>query len=298
MRRFIKQLLIICLILSLLLGVSTPALATTPANVPIVVYGDTLSTDQQEEVRRLLEVDESKEVKEFYVTGEDIATYIDGDPNSNMYSSAKIVREEEGKGLTINIVTAENITEVTTDMYKNALLTAGVEDATVDVASPIPVTGGSALSGIYKAYDEEGEMLDKDRMELASEELDVATDLAEREGMDSDKVTELLTDIKKEIAEQNPATKEDVEQIVKEQLDKLDISLSEDDREMLTRLFEKMQDLDIDFNQVKNQLEDIAATLKEKMDDIDVDPDFMEKVQNFFKKLFAKVSDIVARLLD
>src|SRR5690625_1671448 len=143
-----------------------------------------------------------------------------------MYSSAKIVREEEGKGLTINIVTAENITEVTTDMYKNALLTAGVEDATVDVASPIPVTGGSALSGIYKAYDEEGEMLDKDRMELASEELDVATDLAEREGMDSDKVTELLTDIKKEIAEQNPATKEDVEQIVKEQLDKLDISLS------------------------------------------------------------------------
>lgn len=215
-----------------------------------------------------------------------------------MYSLAKIVREEEGKGLTINIVTAENITEVTTDMYKNALLTAGVEDATVDVASPIPVTGGSALSGIYKAYDEEGEMLDKDRMELASEELDVATDLAEREGMDSDKVTELLTDIKKEIAEQNPATKEDVEQIVKEQLDKLDISLSEDDREMLTRLFEKMQDLDIDFNQVKNQLEDIAATLKEKMDDIDVDPDFMEKVQNFFKKLFAKVSDIVARLLD
>src|SRR5690625_1013275 len=298
MRRFIKQLLIICLILSLLLGVSRPALATTPANVPIVVYGDNLSTDQQEEVRRLLEVDESKEVKEFYVTGEDIATYIDGDPNSNMYSSAKIVREEEGKGLTINIVTAENITEVTTDMYKNALLTAGVEDATVDVASPIPVTGGSALSGIYKAYDEEGEMLDKDRMELASEELDVATDLAEREGMDSDKVTELLTDIKKEIAEQNPATKEDVEQIVKEQLDKLDISLSEDDREMLTRLFEKMQDLDIDFNQVKNQLEDIAATLKEKMDDIDVDPDFMEKVQNFFKKLFAKVSDIVARLLD
>src|SRR5690625_6223212 len=55
------------------------------------------------------------------------------------YSSAKIVRENEGTGLTIDIVTRDNITEVTDEMYANALLTAGVEDATVEVASPVKV---------------------------------------------------------------------------------------------------------------------------------------------------------------
>src|SRR5690625_1921894 len=203
-----------------------------------------------------------------------------------MYSSAKIVREEEGKGITIHIVTSDNITEVTTDMYKNALLTAGVEDATVDVASPIPVTGGSALSGIYKAYDEEGEELDKERMELASEELDVATDLADREGMDQEKISELLAEIKQEIADKKPATKEDIEEIVKEQLDKLEISLSEEDRQMLINLFDKMRDLNIDFDKVKNQLEDIASTIKDKVDDLDLDPGFWDKVANFFKDFF------------
>src|SRR5690606_19312640 len=100
-----------------------------------------------------------------------------------------------------------------------------------DVASPIPVTGHSALSGIYKAYDEEGETLDKERMELANEELGVATDLAEKEGMTQEKVSELLTEIKKAIAEQNPATKEDIEKIIQEQLSKLEISLNEADRQ-------------------------------------------------------------------
>src|SRR5699024_2055281 len=113
------------------------------------------------------------EAKEYIVTGEDIARYIAGAPNARMFSSAKIIVEPEGKGITIHIVTPDNITKVTEDMYRNALLTAGVEDATVEVVSPIPVTGGSALSGIYKAYDAEGAELDKERMEVATEELDV-----------------------------------------------------------------------------------------------------------------------------
>src|SRR5690625_5454661 len=88
-----------------------------------------------------------------------------------MYSSARITLENAGKGITINIITPENITEVSSDMYANALLTAGVEDATVDVVSPVKVSGHSALAGIYKVYDVEGVELDKVRMELADEEL-------------------------------------------------------------------------------------------------------------------------------
>lgn len=254
--------------------------------VPLIVYGDTLSDEQKEEVRRIFEVDSLEDPKEFTVTGADIAHYIDGDPHSRMFSSAKIVREEKGNGLTINIITADNITQVTTEMYKNALLTAGVEDATVDVASPVKVTGHSALAGIYKAYDVDGEELDKERMELASEELDVATDLAEKEGVSQEDVTELLTEIKKMIADNKPASREEIEQIVKEQIDKLNINLDEADLQRLIDLFDKMRDLNIDFGKVKDQLEDIASTIKDKLSDLQLDDSFWEKVANFFREIF------------
>ena len=42
------------------------------------------------------------------------------------------------------------------------MLTAGVEDAIVEIAAPKKVTGHSALVGIYKAYEVSGETLDTD----------------------------------------------------------------------------------------------------------------------------------------
>ena len=297
MRQYLKIIALFILIIGLVAGVKQPVHANDADSineklgVPIVVYGDTLTEAQKNEVRELLNVTDTSAIDEYTVTGQDIANYIDGDPNSRMFSSAKITREEKGTGLNIDIVTPDNITEVTSEMYANALLTAGVEDATVEVVSPVKVSGHSALTGIYKAYDVEGEQLDKERMELANEELDVATDLANKEGMDKEKVSELLTEIKKDIAEKNPVTKEEVEQIVKEQLDKLEISLSDEDRQMLINLFEKMRDLNINFDQVKNQLEDIASKVKDKIDSLDLDDDFWDKVVNFFKDFFQLISN-------
>ena len=61
-------------------------------------------------------------------------------------------------------------------MYANAMLTAGIEDAIVEVAAPKAVTGHSALVGIYKAYEvTTGETLDIERTDVANEELSVAT---------------------------------------------------------------------------------------------------------------------------
>src|SRR5690625_1361478 len=202
-----------------------------PTGEPIVVYGANLTADQKEQVKRLLEVEDTD--KEEEVSGADIAHYIGGDPNSNMFSSVKIIPQDDGYGIVVDIVSADNITQVTSEMYSNAMLTAGVENALVIVAAPMPVTGGSALSGIYKAYDEGGAELDKDRMEVANEELDLTTELSKKEGLDTETISELITEIKKAIADQDPATKEDVEQIIQDQLENLEINLSEEDRQML-----------------------------------------------------------------
>ncbi|UAL46506.1 DUF1002 domain-containing protein [Sutcliffiella horikoshii] len=261
--------------------------------LPIVVYGGTLNDDQKQEVREHLNVKNPEMVEEITVTGEDLVTYIEGeDRNARMFSSAKITRKEKGEGLVITRATPENITQVTDDMYANALLTAGIEDAEVIVASPVKVSGHSALVGIYKAYEVSGEALNKDRMEVANEELSIATKLAEEEGMDSEKVSELLTEIKKQIAEQNPATREDVEKIVEEQLAKLNIELSEEDRQLLIDLFEKMRELNINFDNVKNQLEQISTDIKNKIDEVVGNEGFWQGVQDFFRNLFQSIADL------
>src|SRR5699024_4667498 len=107
---------------------------------------------QREETKRLLG-SENEAVDELDVTGVDLANYIGGNPKASMYSSVKITFKEKGHGVITKIVTGDNITKVTNDMYTNALLTAGVTDALIEIASPVKVTGESALTGIYKAYD-------------------------------------------------------------------------------------------------------------------------------------------------
>ena len=185
--------------------------------VPIAVYGDSLTADEKEKVKKSLNVAADEETEEITVTGADIAKYIqDGNPRARLYSSAKITPQDKGKGLAINIVTPDDITEVTSDMYANAMLTAGVDDAKVDVAAPKPVTGHSALAGIYKAYESTtGKKLDKDRTDVANQELNVATGLAKNSNVSDEKVSQLLTEIKQEIAKQKPATKEEVAEYVR-----------------------------------------------------------------------------------
>ncbi|MDQ0201332.1 DUF1002 domain-containing protein [Neobacillus ginsengisoli] len=261
--------------------------------LPVVVYGEALSPAQKEEVRKLLDVTDTSKVKEITVTGKDLVTYIKGDPNSNMYSSAKITKKDPGTGIVINIVTPENITEVTSDMYSNALLTAGVKDAVVNVASPVKVSGHSALVGIYKAYDAgTGTTLNKDRTEVANEELNLATNLAKKEGLDSGKVTQLLTEIKQEIAAQNPATKEDIANIIDDKLKSLNISLSPKDRQLLIDLFDKMRHLNINFDNVKSQLGNLSQEIKHQIENTIGDKNFLQKVADFFKQLIDSIKSL------
>lgn len=294
---------VVCAVLLFALNWTTMALASKDNKeeesvdeqygLPVVVYGAALTPDQKEEVRKLLGVTDPSKVREITVTGEDLVLYIKGDRHSNMYSSAKITRNKSGKGLIINKVTPNNITEVTDEMYANALLTAGVKDAIVDVASPIKVSGHSALVGIYKAYDEgDGTSLNKEHTEVANEELNLATDLAKKAGLDKDMVSKLLTEIKKEIAERKPSTKEEIQQIIDEQLNALNINISPEDRQLLIDLFEKMRSLNINFDNVTSQLKDLSDTLQKRIGEAVGDKGFIQAISDFFQKIIDTLRSI------
>lgn len=296
MKRFMKTMLLVVLF-SFLLSIPNAFAITEESDAEVIaVYGEALSPAQLEETKKLLKVNEEENVLELTVTAEDIVKYINGDPNSNMYSSAKITKLKEGEGIRIIQITPENITQVTNDMYANALLTAGVTDAKVEVASPIPVTGHSALTGIFKAYEATGEELDTARLEVADEELNVATKLAEKAGISEDQVSQLLAEIKQAIGEQNPVTREEVEQIVQEKLDEFGIQISEEYKQLLYELFDKIRALDIDFEQLQGQLEELAGSIKDKLQEAGVDEGVLQQIGNFFKDLWNAIVDFFKSL--
>lgn len=289
-----KKMMIAASVFLLLIGGLIPGIAQAETaideklGVPIVVLGANLTDAEKETVKKSLKVESDAEVEEITVNGSDLVNYIkDGNSQARMYSSAKITRQDKGKGLVIKIVTPENITQVTNEMYATAMLTAGIEDAIVEVASPKPVTGHSALVGIYKAYEVSGETLDTERTDVANDELNLATKFAKDSGIDQDQVAVLLTEIKKAIADSNPATKEEVEKIVNEQLKKLNIELSEADRQLLVNLMDRISKLDIDFGKLSDQLSDMATTIKDKLGEID--PGFWDKVKQFFENLMDSI---------
>lgn len=303
MKKFLQTIMAIILVLGAFIvpsiasadsdGSTTEEVVNEKFGAPIVVYGGNLTEEQKNSVKESLKITDSSDVQEIEVTGQDLVTYLkDGDASARMFSSAKITRKDAGKGLVINIVTPNNITEVTSEMYANAMLTAGIQDAVVEIAAPKPVTGHSALVGIYKAYEVTGGKLDTERTDVASDELSVATILSKEAGIDEAKVSELLTEIKKQIAEQNPVTREEVEKIVSEQLANLQIELSEKDRQLLIDIMDRIRQLDIDFSKWSDQLNDLSKTIEEKVGNLVDNEGFWQSVKNFFNNLIDSIRSI------
>lgn len=86
----------------------------------------------------------------------------------------------EGSGYEI---TSHNIDWCSEEMYKNALVTAGLEDVKIIVAAPFTVSGTAALAGIYKAYEDmTGEKLDDTAKEVGTQELVITGELADEIG--------------------------------------------------------------------------------------------------------------------
>lgn len=99
---------------------------------------------------------------------------------SKSISCVYIEQLGEGSGYEI---TSHNIDWCSEEMYKNALVTAGLEDVKIIVAAPFTVSGTAALAGIYKAYEDmTGETLDDTAKEVSTQELVITGELADEIG--------------------------------------------------------------------------------------------------------------------
>jgi uncharacterized protein YpuA (DUF1002 family) len=254
-------LVIFSVIVSLLIFKSTVFADAVPGDV-IVTLGEDLSEEQKNKLLEEMEV--SKEIKPIIVTNEEEHQYLGqyiskAQIGTRALSSSKITIGNKDSGLT---VTANNITWVSEEMYVNALVTAGVKDAEVYVTAPFDVSGTAALTGLIKAYEITTNIkIPEEQKQVANEEMVRSAQLGEKFGVE--KATELMTRIKEEIAQNPPQTEQDLRELIEKVAADLGITLTEEEMQSLIDLFNKMKNLNIDWNQVQDQLEQARNNLDE-----------------------------------
>ena len=196
---------------------------------PDYVLGYSLDQSQIEQTLSLLNYDSSKDKEDWKTMTPEVYSSImnvANDDSLELYSSVKIQKLGKNKALEVNIVTPQNITKVTADMYRNAAATLGLEHAQITVASPVQVTGESALAGIYYSLEKNGAKVSQESKDLAQEELNTLSGINEenagKKNFDADKLNVALTDIKTAVAnaKQNnqDLSKDDIRKIVEETL--------------------------------------------------------------------------------
>ena len=118
-----------------------------------VSLGADLSSKERGTVLRLLGIDNIEDYNVDYITNEQEHEYLDEYLEKSVIGSralSSVIVKPGDNG--INVETY-NITFCTSGMYRNALATAGMENAEVTVAGPFNISGTAALVGAMKAYE-------------------------------------------------------------------------------------------------------------------------------------------------
>lgn len=176
MKRIVSLLLILCMAAAL----GVPALADTTTTECVAIGADI--TEQQ-----ILDVYAQfgltrGSVTEIKVTNAEERAYLQGVVSESVIGTRSISciyikLLGTNSGLTVS---TNNINWCTEDMYRSALMTAGIFDAQVKVGAPFAVSGTAALTGVYKAYEEmTGTKLNEEDKSAAAEELVVTAELAD-----------------------------------------------------------------------------------------------------------------------
>lgn len=175
-----KRVLSLFLLAVLALTLCVPALAVNEGEARVVVGAD-LSEDQILAVYGQFGVMRGS-VPELKVTNAEERSYLQGVVSGSIIGTRSIsciyIRVlGENAGLS---VATNNISWCTEDMYRSALMTAGIYDAEVRVGAPFSVSGTAALTGIYKAYEDiTGVQLDTEAKAAAADELVITAELAD-----------------------------------------------------------------------------------------------------------------------
>lgn len=280
---------------------------------PVATLGTSLSSTQKSETLSTLQnAANITDSDELTVTGSTLVKYLDQNQqtfnaDSNVYSSALIQKNNSNTGINVKIVDfngSNNITTITANQYKNAVLTAGVTNATIYVTSAVPIDGSGALAGVYAAFAENGETLNQSQVTAAQDEMSTLSDITQAnkgtDGYTDSQLNNAVTGAKKDMANKGDnLTVNQITNIVNNQLEQNNLTtiINNNQKTQIINLLVKIQDSGAlksdDFkNQAGKLMDNIQSNAKNVFDKLNTESNrnFIQKlfdsIGNFFKNLF------------
>lgn len=280
----------------------------------VVALGADLTAQQRESVLGLMGLTEAElaDCTVIYTTNAMEHEYLDAYLDSSVIgtkslSSVKITKAKPGSGV---IVTTQNINYCTTGMYRNALMTAGMEDTEVLVVGPTPISGTAGLIGALKAYEVMSSTTVSDKaLDTALDELITTGELAEsiQGDIDSEDVEALIAWLKSKIASGDLDTgdEDSVRQVIEEGENNFGISLSDKEKQEIIALLKKLDSLGLNAEYLIEQAQklydkygtDLVENANEAINEAVGNAitsaaknffwDIKTSVTNFFKNLFS-----------
>lgn len=241
-----------------------------------IIYGVALDSQQRKIVDNAVGIS-AEEYNVETVNGADLKKYLGyATEDYNMISSIVVKRLEKGSGIRVMIKTPGNINQITEAQYTNAAITAGLTDAEIFVASPKPVTGESALVGVYKSEELHGKDLDPERTKTAQDELktviEVSKENEDNPEFDSKKLDKAVIEVKEKLADYKEkngqtASNDEITNYIIDALKNVDMDdvLSNNNINVLVNYFNSYQNTSaIDSKEVRDNLIKLGKDLGNK----------------------------------
>lgn len=280
-----------CSWILLLAMLVVPAVRADAAGSAVLALGADLSASQRATVLSEMGITEAEAAayETIYITNDMEHQYLDESLGASVVgthslSSVLLIPQESGAGLSVE---THNVNFCTIAMYRNALLTAGVQDAKVIVAAPSSISGTAALVGALKAYETySGETVSEDAFSVATDELVLTGELMDE--LDSEQISDLIAYLKQQIAERGLDDPDKLSEVVRQASDEMDLKLTDEQVSQIVDLLLKLNKLDIDPGKLASQ----AKELYDKLDSLGIDLD-TEKVGNFITRFVSSIWDLI-----
>ncbi|MHC0037072.1 DUF1002 domain-containing protein [Pseudoneobacillus sp. C159] len=275
---------------SLFFVIPTVAMADAAEGDVIITLGENLTEGQKQQVLNKLSPPENAEI--ISVSNKEERKYLGNlipkaQLGTRAISSSSITYTKKGSGLNVE---TENINWVTDEMYLNSLITAGVKDANIKVVAPFEVSGTAALTGLIKAYEiSSNEVIPDEIKQIANQEMVETAKLGDSIGPEN--AAALIAKIKEQVAKNTPETDAELRDIILQAAKELGIELTEAQIQSLIELFNKMKELNIDWNSVGEQLNQAKEKITKFLQS-EEGKSFLAKLKDFFVSLLNAIKSL------
>ena len=289
-KSFITKLIITSLSLSVIFT-SVPRNVAFADSFKSVTLGADLTDAQKEEMLKYFGVTKN-DANILEITSKEEHDYLSKVASEaqlgNKSISCSYVEPTEKGGIN---VTTNNLTWVNDGMIKNALITAGIENANVKASAPFKVSGTAALTGILKGFESStsGKKIDENKKEAANQELVTTGDIAEKIGQND--ASNLMNDIKKDVIKEKPKTDKELNKIVDKAVSDYKNKLTDEDIANIKSVMSKINSLDLNYNNLKSQLNDVTNQLKDKLSSKEAQG-FFAKLEEMFSKFLESIKNL------